>query len=293
MYFRPELSHGSAETHPYRAVKFDNATGLTLEKGPITVYSDGTFVGEGFVERMESGTTSFLTFAIDGSVLLDSHGGSREEGLRLLSIADGVIVSEMQNIQSTTYEVKNRHGHPIKAYIRSPKRSGWTLLNRPKGTVDTPEALIIPLAVPRKGSAKVDVELAQRVTRKLTIDSANTLELFRMYMGGGKAPAHLKQVLSEVLTLKEKINELKQEEQRRRGTHQALSLDQDRVRANLNVLRKTPGNQELKNELTRKLAQLEAELGKLSGRLVELSEKIAELEARMKALFKGITLKAS
>src|SRR4029434_25691 len=89
VYFRPELSSGSSESHPYRAVKFQNATGFTLEKGPITVYSSGTFVGEGFVERMESGTTSFLTFAIDGQVLLDRHGGTREEALRLLRIENG------------------------------------------------------------------------------------------------------------------------------------------------------------------------------------------------------------
>jgi len=292
VYFRPELSTSAKELHPYRAVKFENATGFTLESGPITVYSEGTFVGEGFVERMESGRTSFLTFAIDGNVLLDSHGGTRDEGLRLLRIVDGVIVSEMQRIQRTTYEVKNRHERPLRAYIRTPKRSGWELKNQPKGTVETPEAFVVPLDVGAKASAKVDVELAQRVERNVAIDSSNTMELFRMYLAGGKAPPDVAKTLKEVLELKQQVNDKRKEVEHVQSQHGQLSRDQDRVRANLNVLRKTPGNEQLRNELARKLAKLEAELGKLSGRLVALSEEIAELEARMKVLIRGISLDA-
>jgi hypothetical protein len=292
VYFRPELSSSAKEIHPYRAVKFENATGFTLESGPITVYSEGTFMGEGFVERMQSGQTSFLTFAIDGSVLLDSHGGTREEGVRLLRIVDGVIVSEMQRIQSTTFEVKNRHDKAQRAYIRTPKRGGWELRNKPQGTVETPEAFVLPLNVAAKGTAKLEVELVQRVERNLAIDSSNTMELFRMFLAGGKAPPAVAKVLKDVLALKSQVNDKRTEEQRVRTQHDQLSRDQDRVRANLNVLRKTPGNEQLRNELARKLAKLETDLGKLSGRLVALSEEIAELEAQMKVLIKGISLEA-
>lgn len=290
VYFRPELSTTLKEIHPYRAVKFQNATGFTLESGPITVYSQGTFVGEGFVERMQSGHTSFLTFAIDGNVLLDSHGGTRDEGVRLLRIVDGLIISEMQRIQTTTYEVKNRHDKPIRAYIRTPKISGWELKNKPEGTVETPEAFAVPLNVGAKAEAKIDVELAQRVERNLAFDSQNTMELFRMYLAGGKAPPQIAKALKQVLEIYGKISDKRKEEQLVRSQHNQLSSDQDRVRANLDVLRKTPGNEALRNELARKLAKLEQDLGKLSGRLVALSEEIAELQAQMKVLIQGITL---
>lgn len=290
VYFRPELSDSLREIHPYRAVKFQNATGFTLESGPITVYSEGTFVGEGFVERMQSGRTSFLTFAVDGNVLLDSHGGSREEGVALLRIVDGLIVSEMQRIESTTYEVKNKHAEAQRAYIRTPKRSGWTLRNKPEGTVETPEAFVIPLNVPAKGEAEIDVELAQRVERNLAFDSTETMELFRVYLAGGKAPPAIAKALKQVLDLQSQVSEKRKEDERVRMQHDQLSRDQDRVRANLNVLRRTPGNEPLRNELAQKLAKLEADLGKLSGRLVALSEEIAELQAQMKILIEGISL---
>lgn len=290
VYFRPELSNTLQEIHPYRAVKFENATGFTLESGPITVYSEGTFVGEGFVERMQSGRTSFLTFAIDGNVLLDSHGGSREEGVHLIRIIDGLIVSEMQRIESTTYEVKNKHAEPQRAYIRTAKRPGWELRQKPAGTVETPEAFVIPVNVPAKGEAKIDVELAQRVERNLAFDSDETIELFRVYLRGGKAPASIAKALEQVINLNAKVLDKRKEDERVRMQYEQLSRDQDRVRANLNVLRKTPGNEPLRNELAQKLAKLEGDLGKLSGRLVALSEEIAELQTQMKVLIEGITL---
>src|SRR5690606_23954621 len=241
----------------------------------ITVYSEGTFVGEGFVERMQSGRTSLLTFAIDGNVLLDSHGGSREEGVALLRIVDGLIVSEMQRIESTTYEVKNKHAEPQRAFIRTPKRPGWTLREKPEGTVETPEAFVLPLSVPAKGEAKLEVELVQRVERNLAFDSTETMELFRVYLAGGKAPPTIAKSLKQVLELQSQVSDKRKEEARVRAQHEQLSRDQDRVRANLNVLRKTPGNEPLRNDLAQKLAKLETDLGKLSGRLVALSEEIA------------------
>jgi hypothetical protein len=290
VYFRPELSDSLQEIHPYRAVKFQNATGFTLESGPITVYSEGTFVGEGFVERMQSGRTSFLTFAVDGNVLLNSHGGTREEGVHLLRIVDGMIVSEMQRVETTTYEVKNRHNLPQRAYIRTPKRSGWDLRQKPEGTVETPEAFVVPLNVPAKGEAKTDVELVQRVERNLAFDSTNTMELFRVYLAGGKAPPAIAKTLKQVLELQSQVSDKRKDDERVRSQYEQLSHDQDRVRANLDVLRKTPGNEALRNELAQKLAKLEGELGKLSGRLVALSEEVAELQAQMKVLIMGITL---
>jgi chromosome segregation ATPase len=92
------------------------------------------------------------------------------------------------------------------------------------------------------------------------------------------------------LSIKEKIASLRKEEQRLTRQHNTLSQDQDRVRANLNVLRKTKGNAGLQQELAAKLARLETELGKLSGARVQLSEEVAEHEAKLRALIKDVTL---
>lgn len=292
VYFRPELADGLRDMHPYRAVKLENATGFTLEKGPITVYSNNTFVGEGFIERMERGATAFLTFAVDGQVLLDQQGGMREDALRLVRIHGGQLVSEAQLIQLSKYTVKNRRTEPVRAYIRSLKTPGWTLKSPPAGTVETPEASIVPVDVAAGASAELEVQWQQPVTRTVALDSSNATQLLQAYLGKGSAPPAVARVIEQLLALQSQLAEHRKEEARLHRQRSTLAGDVERVRENLNVLRRTRGNASLEAELAGKLATLERELGKLSGRLVQLSEASAELEAKIAALIKDVSLEA-
>ncbi len=289
-YFRPELGPTGGELHPYRAVRFQNDTGLTLEKGPITVLSGGTFVGEGFVERMPEGATSFLTFAIDERLSLDQHGGARDEKYRLVRISGGLLVVEAQRVRSTRYEVKSRADLPVRAYIRSARVPGWEPEPVPAGSVETADAIIVPLDVPPGRAAEIEVAFRQPVQRSLRVDTEEARQLLQAQLEGGHLPAQAAAALRSVFELTERIAAAKQEERRVGAEHAALGRDQDRVRANLNVLRKTQGNAALQRELADKLAAQEKRLGQLSGERVRLSERIAALQAELGEAMAGVSL---
>ncbi len=290
--FRPELAGGYTELNPYRAVLFENQTGFTLEKGPVTIYSGGTFVGEGFVERMEKGTKSFVTYSIDGNVKMSSKYGTRQEGLRLLKIIDGMVTSEVLEINSTTYSLDNRHPEPITAYIKTARRTGWKLRNRPADTIETPDSLMVPVAVPADGKAELLVEWVHPVTRTQRLNTSLSLSVLDIFMKSGKAPPEVAKKINEVLALKQKIDDNTRETRRVQKLHSTLSQDVERVRKNLKMLGKTKGNAALRRELESKLADLERELGKLSGQLVRLSEERAGLDNRLNVLIRTITLTA-
>src|SRR5262249_51846414 len=48
--FRPGGAGVGFEQNPYRVVRFKNVTPFVLEPGPISIYSGGSFVGEGLSE---------------------------------------------------------------------------------------------------------------------------------------------------------------------------------------------------------------------------------------------------
>ena len=48
-YFDPETVRGNT-TFPFRAVRIKNPTDSTLESGPVTVFGEGRFIGEGLAE---------------------------------------------------------------------------------------------------------------------------------------------------------------------------------------------------------------------------------------------------
>lgn len=290
VFFRPEESHELPSSHPYRAVKFTNDTPFTLEKGPVTLYSGGTFVGEGFLDRVEPASTHFVSFAIDGKVSLDSDYSTEEEGAKLLRISDGQIVSEVLQIERTTYTIKNLHDEAVTAYVKTSRRPNYELRNLPKETVETPDALIVPVKVAARKIGKLPIEWASRTVRHLGIDTSLATNVLQLQLQGGKLPEPTATAVRRVLDLKAELEKNRAESRRLQRQHEALSRDQDRVRANLDTLRKTKGNLQLQNQLAQKLAQQENELSTLSGNLVQLSEKEAELENEMNAVIRTVSL---
>lgn len=288
--FRPELTSGAAKTHPYRVVVFKNSTGFTLEKGPVAVYSGGTFVGESFVERMEKGTTTFLTYSVDGNVTLATERGTSQEGLKLLKIVDGQIVSEVLEIDRSSHQIENRHAKAVTAFVKVGRRSGWTLRKPPNGTIETADAFFLPIEVPGSGRAELQVEWTKKLVRQVGIDTSVSTTVLRVYLEAGTAPPEVAQALRRILELKARIGDIEREEARLEKQHRELSAEQGRVRDNLNLLRKTKGNEALQKTLVEKLAKLEADLGQLSAKRVKLSDEKAELSGQMTVIIRQVSL---
>ena len=53
--FRPGGGGQGYESNPYRVIRFKNSTPFALESGPISIYSGGSFVGEGISEPVSAG----------------------------------------------------------------------------------------------------------------------------------------------------------------------------------------------------------------------------------------------
>ncbi len=290
VYFRPELIRGASQVHPYRAVMFENNTNFSLEKGPVSIFAGGTFVGEGFLDRMEQGSTTFLTYSIDGKVAMVPESRNTQEGMRLLKIIDGMIISEVLEVSASIYKVDNRHDEDVVAYVKTMKRSGWKLRNTPAGTVELPDSFVIPVKVSKGGKAELKIDWVKPVVRRLAIDTSLSTNVLKLYLASGKAPASVQASIDKILKLKVRIGDIDQDHSRYQKQHNEATRDQNRVRDNLNLLRKSPGNKALRAQLTKKLAKLEADLGKLSGTIVKLSEEKAQLTRQIKVLIRGVTV---
>lgn len=288
--FRPELTRSYSAAHPYRAVRMANTTGFTLEKGPVTIYSQGTFVGEGFVERMEKDATIFLTYAIDGRVSMSRSTGWGREVVKLLKISGGRIRSEMLQIDRRKYTLESRHDKPITAYIKSIGRSGYKLRKAPAETVKTAAASYVPVTVPAGGKAKIEIEWVRPTRSWLGVDTSMATSVLKLYVSSGKVPAAIRPALDKILKAKRRLDLITVEISRIKRLKRELAEDQARVRDNLNLLRKVRGNAALRQRLTRNLGKLEAKLTKLTGQYVKLDEERARLRGTIRALIGEITL---
>jgi len=290
--FRRDNPYSDEDEKPYRAIRLRNDSGLTLEKGPVALYSKGSFVGEGFLERQENGADSFVSFAMDSKVSLKSDTTSSEEPLSLIKIQNGMILAEMMQIKRSQYTLTSRTTDDGTAYVRTPKLREYTLRNPPESTVETPDSYYVPVNVPAGKSAKLKVELVSPVRRSISIDSDLSGNVLKLFAGGGEIPASIKGSIDQLIEIKGRIHKLEEDNKRFKRSYHDYDADQNRLRANLETLRKTRGNQQLVNELVAKLADIEKKLGALSSDMIRNEEEIASLKARMDLVIQGISFEA-
>ncbi len=283
--FRP------GEAQAYRVVAFTNETGSTLETGPVAIYSGGTFVGEGFLERLDPGALSFVNYALEGRVRLDTQSDNREEGFRLVRIVDGLIETTAQSVRRTTYKVENKYPEAVTAFVKAQKLGGdWSLVKQPAGTMATADAFYFPVSAPPSGRAELAVEWQTPIKKQIAIDTEVSTSVLKLYLGSGKASPAVTASIEQILSVKGRMSAIATEDRELSKQHSALSTDQQRVRDNLELLRKSGGNKPLQQELFEKLSKLETELGRLSGRLVRLSEERAELQGKLTMLIKQVVV---
>jgi hypothetical protein len=272
--FRPDYPEGPLPSHPYRAVRLTNDTPFTLEQGPVTIYSAGTFVGEGFLERVEPKATHFVGFSLDSKVSLNSDSSFTDAESRLVRISGGVFTLEVQNRETIEHTFRNLHAEPVTAFIKTGRRSGWNLTPRPAGIVETPEALWVPTQIPANATATLKMTWEQKAERTTSIDTDMDAERLVLTLHNTKLPPDVDAALKQVLSVKIEADQVDREIQHQNQLKASLESDQERVR-------ETKGNAQLQQTLAQKLSKLEQELGVVSGKLVELIEKRAELSKRM------------
>ena len=128
------------------------------------------------------------------------------------------------------------------------------------------------------------------MVRRVAIDTSLSTNVLKLYLKSGKAPPDVQKNLDKIIKLKARISDIDEDHSRFQKQHYEATRDQNRVRDNLNLLRKTPGNAALRSVLTKKLAKLEADLGKLSGKIVKLSEEKAQLTREIKVIIRQVTV---
>ncbi|HEX3596687.1 MAG TPA: DUF4139 domain-containing protein, partial [Polyangiaceae bacterium] len=88
-YYDPVSTRGSHDL-AFQAVRIENPTEDTLDRGPFTVYAEGQFLGEGLSEPIPPHSVAFIPYALDRQVVVEPKATEREEVSRLVSIERGI-----------------------------------------------------------------------------------------------------------------------------------------------------------------------------------------------------------
>lgn len=275
---RKELLYNGAKLpkHPVASLRLRNETGLTLERGPVTVLEDGDYAGEAVLPFTRAGGELIVPYAVElGISIVEEHGGERQtSGLR---VRDDYLVVQEWDIQITTYRIHSTLGAPAEVTIEQTIAPNYTL-------ADTPAPL-----EQAQGLARWPVSCAPNAETTFVVRQRTETSRWEQLRGmpGQQLHEYLQQryldektykALADVLATYEQIAA----HQRRQGEiereRQAAYKQQQQIQGSLAPLGREGDEGALRTRYVATLGALEDRLAALAAEEARLNGEIARLE---------------
>jgi hypothetical protein len=282
--FDPRGGGGSGyEANPFRVVRFRNTTPFVLETGPISIYSGGSFVGEGISQQVGSGTSATIPFAVEPGIMVERESPNAPQELKLVKIVRGTIYAERFHQVKSIWKVKAQTltdpalKDGFKVYIRQPKYApSYTLKDRPEGTEDLPGAYLLPVSVP-KGSKQGGIEVIEQSPSQTTIGmwDSGVLEMLQHALTAQNFSPQDQAKLKPLIELRREVGKIDTQIRSLRRREDTLNRRISQHRRNLGRLEdmKGPEAARMRQERARQLEEFTKEGDELAREILKLEEK--------------------
>lgn len=253
---------------PMNAVRVVNNTTLHLKGGPVTIFDDGTYAGDGRMEDVPPGDSRLVTYAVDLSVEGERQGTGTNTTQTSLAIRRGVMIMTRRERHETTYTLRNKSDETRTVLVEHPFQAEYKLVLPEKAGERTADRyrFSVPVTPDKPETLKVVVERPVSQAVGLFDADINTLNA---YVSRGEVSEPIKAALREVLQRRRRIQELQSEASTAEAEIAAIDRDQDRIRKNMAALDK-------ESALYKRYV---AELDKQETRIQSLRERAARLRA--------------
>jgi hypothetical protein len=138
--FAPEGGVPDSMQHPFRVARFANKTGGALERGPIAVFEEGAFLGQGMVDPLPDAATATVPFALERSLAVDTDRRYEELGERIHKIENGDLTIDRDAQTKSKYRIRNGGDLAAKVIVKHARMNGTRLVAPPKDTEDNVSA---------------------------------------------------------------------------------------------------------------------------------------------------------
>lgn len=292
--FSPDGGVADSSAHPFRVVRFENATTGLLERGPIAVFGEGQFLGQGMLDPLPPRGKATVPFALDRSIAVSSERSGTEQGARLFRIEAGALYIERDSVTKTTYKVLNGGDETSRLLVRHPRLSGARLFKPPVGTEDdlASASALVPIPLKPRGRAELVVDERQAVQQGLDWLHPLADDAVKAYLADSRADRGLAQKLSAAWTLRDALKKAGDQESALQTEQQELEKAARETRLSLGAIEKNTQAADLRQKLTRRLAEVTARLDQITKKLVELRLSLGEAQVRFKEAIREVRLAA-
>jgi len=290
--FAPDDGVPDSRSHPFRVGRFTNGTPGVLERGPIAVFEQGAFLGQGMLDPLPAGATATVPFALERSIAIDLDHNFDELGERIAKIENGELTVERDRVTQAKYRLRNGGDAPAKLLVKHPRIAGARLFAPPPGTEDNVGSgtALVPATLSAHGTVELVVD--ERAIERQPADWFSVIadNAVKAYRADPKSDASVVQKLAAAWLVRDDI--VKKRDERDRLSRQANDLSQasEETRRNLRAIERNKTAEALRQKLTARLAETAAKQDDISRKIVELDSKLPELGVRFSEAIRDIQL---
>ncbi|MDQ7026936.1 MAG: hypothetical protein Q9P01_19575 [Anaerolineae bacterium] len=272
--------------HPVAALRYKNTTGLTLERGPVTVVEDGDYKGEAVIPFTKEDSEVYVPFAVELGVKI-TECSERENKYIGLHIENQAIFEQYYTIASTTYIIENTTSKAQTVTIEAPIQTEWELYETRKPDVETAneERWKVDIA------AKMRVEFVRKERiLQYSIRNIRVLDYRRLseYLENKWLDDELYTSLKEILDTIAAQKQAQQNIKKLKNEQQAIYNQQEQIRANLGALGASGQEAALRKRLLNQLESTQDRLDAIDKDLAEAETFIQQAEKKVRTLIDAL-----
>jgi hypothetical protein len=288
--FAPDGGVADSATHPFQVARFENRTSGTLERGPVAIFEDGAFLGQGMLETLPDGASTTIPFSLERALQVETSQNTAVEGARLVSIVHDQITLERYNVVRHTLRVRNGMDIDARVMVRLPLENGARVHEPPQGTEQANGAALVPVDSSRRGRGEREVQIHSPFNTTVDWTDANAATAIEAYLRDGHPDENVATAIRGALDHQREIARLTLQRAGFETQRNDLQVNTEETRANLDSLRGNPGGSDLRGQLAARLAANAVQVSSLTRRIVELDAQIGERRVRLAEAVRGISV---
>lgn len=290
--FAPDGGVPDSMSHPFRVARFSNKTAGALERGPIAVFEQGAFLGQGLVDPLPMGATATVPFALERAIAVDQDRKYDELGERIAKIENAELTIERDGVTKTMYRVRNGADQAAKILIKHPRINGARLYQPPKDTEDNvgTGSALVPGSIAGKQTAEILVDERQIQRRQVDWFSVVADNAVKNYLADARSDKATAGKLATAWAVRDQIVSLIETRTKLTKEQGDLQIQTDETRRNLKAIEKNVTAGTLRDRLTKRLGEMALRLDEITKQVVEIDSKLAELRIRFKEGIRDIKI---
>lgn len=272
--------------HPVASLRFENQTGLTLERGPVTLVEDGDYKGEAIIPFTKDKHAVYVPYAVDLGVTV-REDFQRNVELHSLSISEEYLKQQIYIILVTTYTIENATDKDKTVTIEAPIQPHFDLFETREPDVKTLETQRWKVDVPANDTVEFVKKVRQMQYRNEEIRRIQYHELDR-YLENKYIDNNLVDDLRSILEASEAIAVMHKQINMLSQETKSIYEKQDQLRKNMGSLGTAGKEGTLRQRVVDQLEASQDRLEAIESEIANLKASIEQTEATINEMIQAL-----